>query len=588
MERSRKSTLIQRLLIGGLIMTLLAGVFYGAQYVLGKNAQSRAQSRLNLYHATLTNALERYRHLPFVLAQDSFVKAALYDIGIGVLNERLAEFTNRTDLAAIYLMNLDGTTVATSNFASPDSFLGNNYGFRPYFQAALNGQAGQFFAIGVTTQKPGYFLSQPVYDATGDIIGVIAIKVDLSKLSDIWAASGDRLFVSNADGVIVLASNPAWRYQTLTPLDADRLAQIKKARQFEGQSLQVLAWKNTTLDLAQLDGKPYFYLSHPLQNPDWTLGFLAPRSPVLFGAVLAVGAAATLVIFILAASQFFRARRVRSALNTSQVERRKLARINTKLAREIQERRAAEARADKANKRLAQASKLAALGQLSASVTHELGQPISAMKNYLVAAELQNGLQKSKLINRMNGLVKRMESITQELRFFAKPGPRNFGIVSLGTILKGAIRLMAADFEKHNVRLEQAVSDTDVQIEGNRLRLEQVVVNLLKNAMAAIINAPSSSAGEIKLDLTCDDTHVQLFITDTGDGLQGRSFETLQEPFHTTRASGQGMGLGLAISAEIVKEHNGTLTARDRDGPVKGAVFVLTLPRVSSKDSDDA
>lgn len=567
--------------LAGLALLGLAfmALFITAEQISRKSETTRAEARLSLYHSTLTAALDRYRHLPYVLAQDPLVQAGARGIGIPTLNIRLAALAARTDLEAVYLMDATGRTIAASNYAKEINFIGQFYGFRPYFLDAMAGKSGAFFAIGVTTNRPGYFLADPVLEPdTGRIIGVIAIKVDLSSLVAAWAEGGENVFVSNDDGVVVLSSNPDWRYHALAPIPPERLAEIAEERQFLGRALEPLDWLSRGDNRAELDGRGFLHLTRPILPQNWTLHFLVPETRIAGRAWTGVGAVGTVLLLLAAVALFWRSERMRGALALSQADRRKLAQANRALEREIDERRAAERRLEQAQAELHRASKLAALGQLSASVTHELGQPIAAMKNHLAAAQIGATPEETRLATRLSRIIARMEGITRELRFFARPSPDNFTSVDLLEVWQGARELTEGDLTHRRITLDVVVPDAPVMVHGNALRLEQVVVNLLRNAMGAM---DDSETRKISMSLSVQNDRAQIEIRDTGHGLGGQKIETLQEPFHTTRASGEGMGLGLAIAAEIVKEHQGRLIAADWDG---GAVFIIDLPLSAAKD----
>lgn len=535
----------------------------------------RAESRVTLYRSTLVNALERYQHLPFILARDPRVIAAAAGAGREGLNRRLADFAREADLEAIYLMDRNGLTVAASNHDQPRTFLGQNYGFRPYFKAALEGGRGEFFGIGATTSIPGYFIAEPVRGATGDTLGVIALKLDLGGLESAWAEGGEAVFVSNPDGIVILSSDPTWRYRTLVPLTETRRAAIVAGRQFGSEPLSDLNWSATTPERAVLDGARFLHVTAAIPGSDWRLHFLADESAVLLRASIAVVAAAIVAVTLLAVGLYIRARRVRLALSESQAARRKLQAANADLAREIEERKAAEARLTAARTELARASKLAALGQLSASVTHELGQPISAMKTYLVAAELDSG--ETETLGRLSGIVARMERLVDQLRFFARPGAKDaMAPVDLADVWRGARELIDPDARMAGVKIVEDMNRAPIVVSGDALRLEQVLVNLIRNAILAMADSASK---RLEIATFTVDGAAVLSVRDTGGGLGDETLERLREPFVTTRASGEGMGLGLAISSEIVKDHGGELSAENAEGG--GAVFTLTLPLVS-------
>ncbi|VAW18127.1 FIG00740943: hypothetical protein [hydrothermal vent metagenome] len=551
-----------------------AALFFVALSYFQNAEYQRAENRASLYRSTLVGALGRSEYLPFILSQDPYVIAGAQGKDLLGLNRRLAEFAARANLDAIYLMDKTGLTIAASNYDAPVTFIGQNYGFRPYFKDAMAGKRGEFFGIGATTLQPGYFIAEMVRGARGEALGVIAIKLNLTDLTKAWAAGGEVVFVSNSDGVVVLSSNKDWRYKTLAPISAARRAEIAKERQFASEPLTTLGWKVAGNQRARLNGRDYIYAVTPVLRPGWELHFLSDESRVRERAWFTVIAAAILASLPLMVALFFRAERIRAALDASQADRRQLRSANKKLAREIEERRAAERRLEKAQEELARSSKLAALGQLSASVTHELGQPISAMRNYLAAAEYDtNKKERATTLKRLSEIVIRMVSITNQLRFFASPGDSGLTRIDLRKVWQGALVLIEPDIKVAKIRLDAQLWHSPVMIRGNRLRLEQVLVNLLRNAIAAMIGEKERTLG---VNIGVVNGRAVISVSDSGHGLGERSIEQLKEPFHTTRASGDGMGLGLAISAAIVKEHGGVLQAQNnKEG---GAVFCVELP----------
>ena len=500
---------------------------------------------------------------------------ALSGRGRHELNRRLADFASKAKVDAIYLMDTHGLTIASSNYQDELTFLGQNYGFRPYFREAIAGRHGEFFAIGATTGRPGYFVAEAVHGDGGAVLGALAIKLDLSDLVEAWKAGGEEVFVANADGIVVLSSNDRWRYRTLDRISADRLKAITEERQFAAEPLEPLDWSIEASDLVTLAGTTFLHVTAPVNRLGWRLHYLADEGRVRERAWFTLIALA--IVGSLIFMQFFyrRSLNAQTALRTSQADQERLRVANAKLADEIEERKAAERRLEDAQSELAQASKLAALGQLSASVTHELGQPLAAMRNYLTAAELEANPTANELAANLGRIVQRMESITKQLRFFASPGDQNLETFALNDAVNGALSLIRHDLKTLDIRLDLDLPDDQLAIRGNRFRIEQVLVNLLRNAMTAMQDADLRRL-TIKLSAKAD--AIELSVIDTGDGLNGASIEDMREPFHSTQPSGQGMGLGLAISTAIVHEHGGELIAVDRDDG--GAVFTVRLPRM--------
>lgn len=565
-----------RWVIVAIVLSILAMSFiYFASYAYFKTEElQKLEARVSLYRSTLVNALERYQFLPFILSKDPYVIEGAAGKDRQGLNLRLKTFAQQQGLEAIYLMNEKGITVASSNFDQSLNFIGQDYSFRPYFKTALDGSEGTFFGIGATTSRPGYFIARPVYGNNNKALGVIAIKLGLTELQETWRNSGENIFVSNKQGVIVLSSSKELLYKTLNPLDDVSRKEILAGRQFSNRPLTPLDWKKNDENEVVLGGKPFMHVSSPVSKRAWRLHFLATENRVQERALFAVIMCAIALSIWMTIFATIRSKRIRIALEASQKDRQSLLKVNENLEQEIDERRMAEVRLEKAQEDLAQASKLAALGQLSASVTHELGQPIAAMRNYLVAYEFDSEpADQISTIERLNAIVLRMENITKQLRFFAEPGNDKLEKLDLRDILKGAKDIIAHNLSSSGVELKTQISEAPIFIEGNRLRLEQVLINLISNSIAAM---EKSTIKKLTILMEAKAGVATLGVKDTGCGVANRTIEELQEPFHTTRESGQGMGLGLAISAAIIKEHQGTL--RVKSSKSGGAYFSLVLP----------
>lgn len=517
-----------------------------------------ANVRLTLYERSLNDTLDRYQYFPFVLAQDPLVIGALGGASIDRLNARLKEFAEKSDLEAIYLMDQQGTVLGASNFDQLHSFIGQNYAFRPYFQQAIAGTRGNYFGVGATTGRPGYFVSEPVADASGNVTGVISIKLDASELQQRWEEGGENVIASNVDGIVVLASNRDWLFGSLNQLSDGQLQSIEASKQFGNEQVKQLEWQRTDAGSVRLDDDSYIYAQANVEPIDWTIHYLLSEGRAYERALLTTilfGAAISLLVGF---ATYLRSKRIQAALATSQSDRRQLQEANRQL--------------ESAQSELARTSKLAALGQLSASVVHELGQPIAALRNYLAAEELDDGGRPHPNQAKLNGVVDRMEGITKQLRFFTKPGEQKLEAVLVEDVINASVSLLQHEFDVAQLNVRLAI-DPAIAVQGNRLRLEQVFVNLLKNALMAL-----GDAGRNDLTVTATQSQGQALIAveDDGIGLGGRELGQMQEPFYTTRSSGDGMGLGLSITAAIIKEHNGTFAATDK--PDGGAIFTVQLP----------
>ncbi|MCG6882227.1 MAG: sensor histidine kinase [Silicimonas sp.] len=568
-------------LLAVFITALLAFLaFQGALVYFGSEEREKAAGRLSLYLGTVTAELERFAHLTFVLAEDPFVIAAASGGETEQLNARLKAFAAEAGLDAIYLMETDGLTIAASNFDVPSSFLGQNYGFRQYFRDAMEGRQGRFYAIGATTGLPGYFIADPVRGPDGGIAGVIAIKLDLSKLEESWRRSGEEVLLVNADGVVMLASDSDWRYRVLSALTEAQRTQIEASRQFSGQALEALDWSNDGGN-ARIGGSERIHLTSADLPHGWVLHYLVKRDQAVTRSWLSAAFVVVVAGLVFIALQVQRARRVGAALARSELEEAALRQANERLAVEIEDRRTAERQLKRAQGELERASRLAALGQLAASVTHELGQPIAAMRNHLTAAEI-GATAGVGLIGKIAALVDRMEGTTRQLKFFARSEAEPFGDADLGDAMRASLALVEPNVQATGVTVMVELPDTPLVVRGNQLRIEQVMTNLLRNAIDA---SEDRAHPELHVSAGTDGDLVWFEVRDNGHGLGDSTLADLAEPFVTTRESGRGMGLGLAIAAGIVLDHGGVMTAENAESG--GASFRVCLPAARAAASGE-
>ncbi|HEV7272115.1 hybrid sensor histidine kinase/response regulator [Pseudoxanthomonas sp.] len=242
-RRHRLILLAALAILGGTALVMaLAYHWAGARAQRAETAQLDRQ--LDLHAQALQQRIDRYRTLPQVLAQDPDLRAALTapvdDARRNALNRRLEDANSVTRSSTLTLIDRRGIALAASNWREPTSNVGEDYSFRPYVKQALRDGRGQFYGIGLTTGEPGYFLSQAIAGDDGEVTGLVVIKIELDALEQEWLQTPDIVLVSDAHGVIFLASQDAWRYRTLRPLtDADR-RELTATRQYARQTLRPL------------------------------------------------------------------------------------------------------------------------------------------------------------------------------------------------------------------------------------------------------------------------------------------------------------------------------------------------------------
>jgi two-component system C4-dicarboxylate transport sensor histidine kinase DctB len=280
---------------------------------------------------------------------------------------------------------------------------------------------------------------------------------------------------------------------------------------------------------------------------------------------------------------YFLNRRSAFRMALFQRESAELRALNLRLQREIAERERVQETLAVAEQTLEQSSKLAALGEMSAAVSHELNQPLAAMKTYLAGARLLLSRNRPEealsSFGRIDGLIDRMSAITRQLKSYARKGAAELSPVDMRLALSSSLSMMEPQLRQRQVQITRILPEEPVMVLGNQMRIEQVLVNLLRNALDA---TKSERNPQVDIILAAGDT-ATITVCDNGPGIEDK--DQLFEPFYTTKLPGDGVGLGLAISSGIVNDLGGRLTARN--GRTGGAVFEVQLPILSKASSED-
>ena len=531
----------------------------------------------------LSSELQKFRLLPLALVEYPDVAAAVAPGGAAAskrLDRTLELLARRTDAAAIYVIDAHGHTVAASNAQLPTSFVGQNYGFRPYFRDAMRTGASELFALGTVSGRPGLYLARRL----GDGSGVAVVKVEFDRVEQSWARGAGISFVTDAHGVILVTSKPEWRFHTTHPLDAAMIARARETLQFGAAPLQP-APLTLSGDAATVagEGRPVDYRvgTAPVPLTGAQLVHLAPLAPALAAATTRVRLwlLALLLVFGLATGVVIRGRerrnmqlRARQALEEEVAHRTaELRDANEQLRVESRQRLAADRRYRAAREELAQANRLGSIGQITAGVAHEINQPVAAIRTYAENATLfldrdKPGEARGNLASIVD-LTGRIGTITAELRNFARRRTAAPAPVDLGSAIDGAL-LLGGD------RIRELVSvtvPTPVSVLADRVRLEQILLNLLQNAAEALAG---TTAPRIAIAMEPGPI-VALTVADNGPGIDPAVAAEIFTPFVTARDD--GLGLGLGIARDIAREFGGELDSVV--SPLGGAAFRLTLKR---------
>ncbi|WP_235512365.1 ATP-binding protein [Achromobacter sp. Root565] len=575
--------------------------------------QARSTGQINA--ALLRNNLDKFRALPFVLTQDVDLRAALQGASsrqIEALDEKLEALSRGVGASAIYVLDKKGLAIAASNWREPATFVGVDYEFRPYFQGSVVHGSAEHFALGTVSHEAGLYLSRRVDDAQGAMLGVVVLKVDFRDLEADWRQANAVIFVTDEHGVVLLGNIPDWRFRVLAPLSPALAETLRTSLQFGDAKFQPLPvtpplQATSNGQLIRTDdalpraaaGAPLLHTTLPvIESPGWTLHQLSPVQAAMnqasanaqLGALLTQSVLAALIGVVLYRRHRNQERAEQQAAVQQQlaalVDERtaQLRDVNAKLVDEMDERQSAESQLHTMKDELVQASKLALLGQVAAGVAHEVNQPVAAIRAYADNAveflrRRDDGAVQENL-STIAALTDRIGHITGELRAFSRKAGATVGPTDLMEALEGAILLVGPRARRQGVTLQSPTRNQNCRVQANRVRLEQVLVNLLQNGLEALEGARN---GRIVIALQDLGDTVQVQVHDNGPGLSDQARARLFTPFHTTKPD--GLGLGLVISRDIVAEFGGELRAARPDdaslssphAPDTGALFILTL-----------
>lgn len=566
-DSRRRRKWIARGIVGLFVLVAIATVWMTNDVLTQRfteTTRNRAQLRLALYSGNIMSELQRTSVVPLLLARDPALITALTSSDYTSTSQRLITLQTEIDAAAILLLDVDGRVVA----ATDRNRLGQNWKPAPAFVDAQRSQDSVFSVN--PGQAGGYeFTYSRALSQNNTVIGVIVVEVDLNKFERSWAGFSDAVVVTDSEGKVILSTEPRWRGLPLKEALAVRDAPSAIERAWFVTS----DWARLTPD-AYLRGMAVMKNSAAVPFLGWKLISYTRYDSVgeQVNGVLALEIMAFAIL--LAVAFYILSRRANRQSVLFQRESAELRQLNARLQREIAEREKAQKDLAVAEQTLVQSSKLAVLGEMAAAVSHELNQPLAAMKTYLAGARLlllrKRPEEALSSFQRIDDLIERMGAITRQLKSYARKGGTAFEPVDARHCVSTALSMMEPQLKTRAVKITRTLPRDPVMVRIDRIRYEQVIINLLRNALDA---TKAVAAPQIDILLMAGEMAV-LTVRDNGHGIE--NLEQLFEPFYTTKKPGEGVGLGLAISSGIVKDLGGRLTARNAEGG--GAVFEVQLP----------
>lgn len=578
----------------------------------GLEAQGRTEADLKV--ALLRASLERPRALPLLLAGDRDVRDALTDPAGARASERrelldakLENLVVQTNASVIYVIGLDGIAIASSNWREPTSFVGNDYAFRAYFSGALKDGSAEHFALGSVSKRPGLYISQRVGPADAPI-GVVVAKMEFDQLEAEWRNSGRPSYVVDTNHVVLVSSVPSWRFMTTQPLYPDDLGAIRESLQFGDAPLLPLPFSREKMvsDAAatmwavmpgEAGPQDFLRITAAIASTPWRFEYLMPiRLPLAdamrearLTALLGWGALVALAGLLLRRRQVTVMTIAREQRAREELEERVAARtIDLSLARdrlqaEITGHEATDRKLQAVQQDLVQANRLAILGQVAAGVAHEINQPVATIRAYadnskvfLARGKTENAVENLGLIA---ALTERIGAITEDLKALSRKGRSEAVPVLLQDVFDGALMLVRSRSTGRLDTLTIFPPPQGLQVMGSRLRLEQVFINLILNALEAV-----EGQGDAHITVTTEvaGKRVAIRVSDNGPGVPEKILAAMFEPFNSSKE--RGLGLGLVISKDIVSDYGGRIDVESVQGHT---CFTVFLARVDADQREE-
>ena len=552
--------------IFGILLIIITNLALTARF--SQETTKQAELRLQLYTNSIESELERNRFITLLIAGDPNLHTILRKNNEKILNQYVQKHTK------YYTQNI--TLLDPNGFpfvSNKENLINNQHSNQEYFKSAIKSDQIIFTTIlNQSENEENKFIFSQSIKESNQILGVIVNEVSLIKTEDAWVNNSEAVIVTNKDDKILLSSKPEWFTSQIT--DQSSPAQHKNLL----NSVQSFAHWEELPAKAFLNKNTLLQLEAWFNKNEWRILYYTTYAPVRekVNGIIALEITALAILLTLIFYLLSRRSRIQSIIFME--ESNNLRHMNSRLQNEINEREKAEKNLKVAEQSLAQNSKLAALGEMSAAVSHELNQPLAAMKTYLAGAKLL--LQRSRpdealsSFQRIDDLIERMATITKQLKSHARKGSDELVEVDLKIVISDALNIMSSQLNTLQVEYSQILPEQPVIVLGDQIRLEQVIINILRNALDAMANTKAPKL-EISLKIT---SNAVISVSDNGQGID--DLESLFEPFYTTKKPGDGVGLGLAISSGIIKDLGGRLVARNNKIP--GAVFEIYLPTLDT------
>ena len=554
-----------------------------------------ADERLAIARAGLLHTIQKYQYLPSVLSKDVRIQFAIRgDETSALLNQLMRQYKAVSGVDVIYVMNNKGVVIAGSDYDRPGSHIGHNYHFSPWFREAIESGQGLFFGAGADGYAPGVYISTRMkspdgFEGFAAFDGVVVAKIEAGSLAKVWPGIENDLLLVDENNTLLLGARAEWRPNApATPMLAAS-ARINAEQPFAGQAPRLLLEREYRLRppglaLWRIMGDWYIASQHPFfdahsagaARKDWRIISLWRYRDSL---------PLTLYLAVLIATSFYslyliaRHRRIMDYSKNLKRQyegrrQRELQALNSRLEKRVEQR---TTELKRMQKELIRQEKMAVLGRMASAIVHELSQPLTALKTAVgslaIRYQRQDWAGLAKSMTHLAPLPEKMYDIVTQLRLFAYQGVTNTENIAVNS----TIRQYISALDTRGAAIHLNLGGADCRISMNPAQLDIVLSNLVHNALDAVAEIEQA---EIGIATHAQNDHVAISVTDNGQGLDTETARHIFEPFFTTKVIGKGLGLGLAITKNIIKEYGGEIAVRRAEGRTR---FDLVLPRAADK-----
>jgi two-component system C4-dicarboxylate transport sensor histidine kinase DctB len=556
-----------------------------------KNLHQTIHNDLLLFADSLESGLEKYRSIPKMLMMDVALTNSVTHknpFNSTHIHNYLQHIRTTTNSDEVFLLDISGQTLVSTNTDNE----GINYAHTPFFQDAAQGNSGGFFTMGVNAGIRGYYFSESLIDlSSGEVMGVIVVKVNMARLERGWLNKFTPMMITDESQIVIAASTASWLFTSRQRLTDAQKQRIKLTRKYPTTSFPILPIEvirniegAAIVKLPKIGYERVLETSYFLPDLAWTLYAHGDLKQLDLTIRRNTGISVLLFILVLSLAYVAVQRRlqlnetlVRREVNQHRLQQAKVL-LETRVAERTQALQASNQELKQTQQELIHSAKLATLGQLATSVTHEINQPLTAIMALTENAEqwlarAQPDKAQEKLIQ-IKELAHKMGLITSHLKTFGRKTDDKNEWICPQESLDNALSLLQSRIKEEGV--ETMIEDmSSIQVMANGVRLEQVFINLLTNALDAMHKSPCKRISIYFQNTSPEDIkQVNIYVTDTGSGIDSEHLHHLFDPFFSTKDVGVGLGLGLTISYSIIKTMGGNLRAKNA---VNGAVFAIQL-----------